>query len=85
MSDIHSKLGDKHVPFNEFRMSKILTKIYTKQTDIKNIYPDSKVSKADKCDIKHTATPTKYVSNTDKSNIKHTITLRKHGLPDPIL
>ena len=66
-------------------MSKILTKVNTKQTDVKNIYPDSIVSNTDKCVIKHTATPTKHKPDTDKSNIKHTITPTKHGLPDPIL
>ena len=43
------------------------------------------LSNTDKCDIKHTSTPTKYVPNTDKSNIKHLITPTQHGLPDPIL
>ena len=59
--------------------------INTKQTDIKNIYPDSIVSNTYTCDIKYTSTPAKHVPNTDKPNIKHTITPTKHGLPDFIL
>ena len=58
--------------------------VNTKQTDVKNIYPDSIVSNTENDDIKHTSTPTKHVPNTNKSNIKHTITPTKHGLPDPI-
>ena len=85
LSDVYSNLGKEHVLYHEFSMSKILTRNNTKQTEVKNIYPDSIVSNTNKCDIKHTATPTKYVPDTDKSNIEHTITPTKHGLPDPIL
>ena len=85
LSDIHSKLGETYVPYNEFSMLKILSKNNTMQTDVKNIYPDSIASNTDKCVIKHTATPTKHKQDTDKSNIKHTITPTKHGLPDSIL
>ena len=60
-------------------MLKILTKNNTKQTDVKNICPDTIVSNTDKCDNKYIATPTKYVPNTEKFNIKHTITPTKHG------
>ena len=80
LSDIHDKLGEKYVPYNEFSMST------TKQTDVKNIYPDSIVSST------NTGTPTKYVPKhnikhtiTPKHNIKHTITPTKHGSPDCIL
>ena len=78
LSDIHSKLGETYVPYNEFSMLKILSKNNTKQTDVKNIYPDSIASNTDKYDINHTSTLTKHVPNTDKSNIKHTIIQTKH-------
>lgn len=77
-SDIHDKLGKKYVPYNEFGMSKTLTKVNTKQTDVKNRYPDCVVSSTNNCEIKHTLTPTKHKK-------KHTITPTKHELPDPIL
>ena len=68
MSDIHSKLGNDYIPYNEF-MSKTLTKVNAKRTNVKNIYPDSIVSNTDKCVIKHTSTPTKHVPNSDKHYI----------------
>ena len=85
LSDIYSSLGNKYIPYNKF-MPEALTRIDTQQTDDKNIYPDSVVSNTDKCDIKHSGTPTKNVPNTDKSNIKYTIiTPTQHGLADSIL
>ena len=47
-------------------MPEALTKIDIKRTDVKNIYHDSILSNTDKCDIKHTITPTKHKPNTDK-------------------
>ena len=41
LSNIHSKLGEKHVKYNE----------YTKQADVKNIYPDSIPCKCSKCKV----------------------------------
>ena len=84
LSDIHNSLGKEYVPYIKF-ISRALTKVNTKLTDVKNIHLDYKVSNTENCDIKHTSTPTKYVPNNDNSNVKHTITPTKHGLPDPIL
>ena len=61
-------------------MSKTLTKVNTKQTDVKNINPEFIVSSTNNHDIKHI--PTKHVP---KHNIIHTITPTKHGIPDCIL
>ena len=47
LSDIHSKLGKEYVPYNKF-MLKTLKKVNTKETDIKNIYPDSIASNTGK-------------------------------------
>ena len=77
LSDIHRKLGNEYVPYNKF-LSKTLTKVNTKQTDIKNIYPDSIVSNTDQYDIKHTSTPKEHLPNTINYHIKHTIIPTKH-------
>ena len=72
LSNRYSSLGNEYLPYNKFET---LTRIDTKQTNVKNIYSDSIVSNTDKCDIKHTRTLIKNVPNTDKSIIKHAITL----------
>ena len=59
--------------------------MHQKQIDVKNIFFDSIVFNSEKCDIKHTCTPTKHVPNTEKSIIKHTITPTQYGLDDSIL
>ena len=84
LSDIHSSLGYKNVPYNKF-MPEVLTIIEAKWTYIKNVYPDSIVSNTDKCDIKYTSTLTKHTPKTDKYYIKHTITPTQYALADPIL
>ena len=74
-------LGNDYVPHNKF-MPEALTRIDTKQTDVKNIFPDSIVSNNATCSIKPTSTPTKHVPNTDIYNIKYTITLTHYRLAD---
>ena len=84
LSVIHGGLGNEYVPYNEF-MPQILTRIDTKRTNVKNIYPDSIICNTDKRDIKCTSIPTKLVPNTDKCDIKHIITLTHYELADSIL